>query len=133
MDNVSSTPSIPTIGSSSSSTSWTSIVVPAFVAYTLLCSLLRLRRRDSLQKKFSYLDRASLSRMTDNDAQAIVAVLAELEFPKLYLTSLQFALFKVSLPFAIWAPSNRVKDLRNPYNFESSDGYKGVEHCRECL
>ena len=32
--------------------------------------------------------------MTNTEAQAIIAVLSELEFPKIYLTSVQFALFK---------------------------------------
>lgn len=41
--------------------------------------------------------------MTNEDAQKILSYLAELEFPKLYLTSLQFALFKVS--FGSAAPS----------------------------
>lgn len=48
-----------------------------------------------MAKKFNYPDRASFSRMTNVDAQAIVQYVAELEFPKIYEMSLQFALFKV--------------------------------------
>lgn len=53
-----------------------------------------------MAKKFNYPDKASLSRMTNVDAQAIMQYVAELEFPKLYEMSVQFALFKV-LPWAI--------------------------------
>jgi hypothetical protein len=49
-----------------------------------------------MRKKFNYSDKASLSRMTNVDAQAIIEYIAELEFPKLFEMSLQFALFKVS-------------------------------------
>ncbi|RFU30027.1 hypothetical protein B7463_g6329, partial [Scytalidium lignicola] len=47
-----------------------------------------------MQKKFNYPNRASLSKMTNVDAQAILRYVSELEFPKLVTTSLQFALFK---------------------------------------
>lgn len=48
-----------------------------------------------MARKFNYPDKASLSRMTNVDAQAIMQYVAELEFPKLYEMSVQFALFKV--------------------------------------
>ncbi|RDW63500.1 hypothetical protein BP6252_11045 [Coleophoma cylindrospora] len=47
-----------------------------------------------MAKKFNYPDKASFARMTNVDAQAILQYLAELEFPRLYEMSLQFALFK---------------------------------------
>lgn len=48
-----------------------------------------------MHKKFSYPDKASFSKMTNVDAQAIMQYMAELEFPKIYEMSVQFALFKV--------------------------------------
>jgi hypothetical protein len=74
---------------------WTTILVTSFLLYVGLCNLLRFQRRDAMQRKFGYPDRASLSRMTNVDAQAILVILAQFEFPKSYLTSIQFALFKV--------------------------------------
>jgi hypothetical protein len=77
---------------------WSNIITPAlplmFVLYIVLCSILRFQRRDTMQRKFNYPDRQSLSRMTNADAQAITVYLLELEFPKMYYTSIQFALFK---------------------------------------
>ncbi|KAK9371924.1 uncharacterized protein V1513DRAFT_453982 [Lipomyces chichibuensis] len=72
---------------------WTQYLVPAFLLYVLLCSLLRFQRRDAMHKKFNY-TRATFSKMTNVDAQAIMSYLSELEFPKIFLTSIQFALFK---------------------------------------
>lgn len=72
-----------------------SFLVPLFFAfYICLCSFLRFQRRDAMQKKFNFPDRQSLSGMTNVDAQAIIMYLLELEFPRLYYTSIQFALFK---------------------------------------
>lgn len=76
--------------------SWGSYLVPVVLLYPIVCSALRFRRRDAMRKKFNYSDKASLSRMTNVDAQAIIEYIAELEFPKLFEMSLQFALFKVS-------------------------------------
>ena len=50
-----------------------------------------------MQQKFNYPDQASLSRMTNVDAQAIIQYLGELEFPLVYEKSLQFAIFKVGV------------------------------------
>ncbi|MCJ1245350.1 hypothetical protein MMC30_002554 [Trapelia coarctata] len=48
-----------------------------------------------MHKKFNYPTRAALSKMTTDDAWAIQMYLAELEFPKVFSTSVFFALFKV--------------------------------------
>ncbi|TGO60857.1 hypothetical protein BCON_0032g00520 [Botryotinia convoluta] len=56
--------------------------------YLLIVHSLRLSRQDSMIKKFGYKTRESLKKMTNTDAQAII------EFPRFYVTSLQFALFK---------------------------------------
>lgn len=89
-----SLPQIPT--PSAKGLSWSPYVVPAVATYLSLVWLLRFRRRDTMAKKFNYPDKASFSRMTNVDAQAIVQYVAELEFPKIYEMSLQFALFKGS-------------------------------------
>jgi len=70
--------------------------VTGFFLYALVCRFLRFRRRDALLKKYHYPTRESLSKMTNDDAQAIGQILGQLEFPYIYVTSLQFALFKVS-------------------------------------
>lgn len=80
----------------SMSISWptTSVLAALLVGWVFLCASLRFRRIDNLQKRLGYTDRASLARMTNNDAQVILQNIIEFEFPKLYLLSLQFAIFK---------------------------------------
>ena len=68
----------------------------ALLSYLLVVKYLRFRRRNALQLHFP--NRQTLSRMTNVEAQKIVNQLTELEFPFVFLTSLQFALFKVRLP-----------------------------------
>jgi hypothetical protein len=80
---------------------WTPYVAACFLFYIILCSLLRFQRRDALRKKFNFPDRQSLSRMTNVEAQAIITEVAELEFPRIYYTSVQFALFKVGIPYML--------------------------------
>jgi hypothetical protein len=50
-----------------------------------------------MHKKFNYPTKESFSKMTNVDAQAIIRYMAELEFPKIFEISIQFALFKVSI------------------------------------
>lgn len=74
-----------------------SYFLPVFgILYLLFCRALRYRRRDSLLKKYNYPTRESLAKMTNDEAQVIGKALGQLEFPYIYTTSLQFALFKVS-------------------------------------
>lgn len=68
-------------------------------AYVLLCARLRFRRRDAMLAKYGFATRESLASMTSVQAQEIQRYLMELEFPKIFFSSLQFALFKVSLDF----------------------------------
>ncbi len=75
-------------------TSW-STWAAVLAAYVGLCSLLRFRFERAMRDKFNYPDRASLARMTNDDAQAILKYIIEREFPYLYKLSLQFAIFKV--------------------------------------
>jgi hypothetical protein len=80
------------------------LFLPAFLLYPILCSALRFRRRNAMHMKFHYPDRKSFSSMTNTDAQQIMKYMAQWEFPKMYSTSLQFALFKVRLT-QVWLMS----------------------------
>ncbi|PQE33795.1 dephospho- kinase protein [Rutstroemia sp. NJR-2017a WRK4] len=86
--------SSPTPAASSTSFLSPSSSILLLLSYLLLVRLLRYSRGNSLAKKLGYTDRASLKGMTNEDAQKIMSFLAELEFPKVLMTSLQFALFK---------------------------------------
>lgn len=66
-----------------------------FVLYLLLCCALRFRREAAMRRAFNYPDRASMASMTNDDAQAIMKYIVDLEFPYLYNLSMQFGLFKV--------------------------------------
>ena len=63
--------------------------------YAFLVSQLRFRYLQRLYQKYPYTTRESFSRMTDDEACEIQKGLVQLEFPFLYLKSLQFALFRV--------------------------------------
>lgn len=79
------------------SSSWKSIALTLFLGYVLLCRALRYRREASMRRHFGYPDRASLAKMTTEDAQLIMRDLLTLEFPQFAVTALQFGLFKVRL------------------------------------
>lgn len=79
--------------------SWLVLGTTVFASYALLCSALRFRRRDQMVKKYGYHDRASMAKMTTTEAQEIIQTLTELEWPTIFLTSIEFALFKVCLDF----------------------------------
>lgn len=83
------------------------IAVPAV---TVVSSLRRLRL-NSMTSKLGYQDRASFSRMTTADAQAIITYLSELEFPTVYFYSVAFALFKVMWMAAYCIPSAQASRL----------------------
>lgn len=65
------------------------------IAYMVLCRSLRYRRRDAMHRKFDFPDRASLSKMTTDQAYEIMKYVSELEFPKLYSLSVHFGIFQV--------------------------------------
>ena len=67
----------------------TSYVISGFLFYIMLCSAFRFSRRNAMLKKYKFTGRKSLARMTNVEAQAIMGQLAELEFPKIYYTSVQ--------------------------------------------
>lgn len=71
---------------------------PLLIAYPILISLLRFRRQHQLHERFNFPTRESLARMTDNEAWEIQKILAQYEFPFIYIKALQFALFRVPSP-----------------------------------
>lgn len=75
--------------------SWPSLVT-IFVLYVALCRSLRFRHEKAMLRRFKYTDRASLANMSNDDASEILKSIIVYEFPKLYHSSLQFAIFKVS-------------------------------------
>lgn len=79
--------------------------IPLLLAYPLLTSLLRFHRHHNLHKHYHFPTRESFSRMTDDQAWEIQKVLAQLEFPFIYIKALQFALFRV--PPALLPPNKQ--------------------------
>ena len=68
-----------------------------------------------------------MSKMTNVDAQAILTQLAELEFPRMYETALQFALFKVQYPASIaQLKLTPMIDLWDPHDLFAVGCYSGV-------
>lgn len=90
------------IAAATTASSWMTVpyLVSGFIFYAFLCNVLRFRRRDAMHRKYYYPDRKSLGTMTSVDAQQITTYFSELEFPKIYYTSVQFALFKVYILLA---------------------------------
>lgn len=84
-----------------STTSWSTYAVVGLVGYVTLCWALRFRRIKNLQSQLKFTDRASLSRMTIEEAQIIAKNAIYYEFPIFYDLSLRLALLKVGL-----TPSN---------------------------
>ncbi|EXJ82053.1 hypothetical protein A1O1_08122 [Capronia coronata CBS 617.96] len=75
---------------------WSYYLLPALVAYPLLCRALRYRRIKALQAKYKYGTPAhpSLEGMTVDEAHDIVRIMHDFEFPALFEKGLQFALFR---------------------------------------
>lgn len=77
------------------STAWL-VGVPAVLGlYVILCSSLRFRNEKAMAQRYHYPTRASLAKMTNDDAQQILMNILDYEFPLIYKLSLQFGLFKV--------------------------------------
>ncbi|EFX02057.1 hypothetical protein CMQ_2106 [Grosmannia clavigera kw1407] len=73
---------------------WIGPLVAVVAGYVVLCSCVRFRFEKAMQRRFGYTDRASLARMTNDDAQAILQYIIQREFPQMYNLSLQFGIFK---------------------------------------
>ena len=104
-------------------------VLAILVAYPFLVSLLRFRRVQWVHQKFKFPNRASLAKMTDDEAWEIQKVLLQLEFPFIYIKALQFALFRVRLLSSSFfilfcGPSGNLnwpsEDLRNPQHLRAA-------------
>lgn len=59
---------------------------------------LRFQRLNKTQKHYDYPTRESMAKMTDEEAFSIQKQIAQLEFPFMFIKSLQFALFRVNRP-----------------------------------
>ncbi|KAI0840346.1 hypothetical protein F5Y06DRAFT_308682, partial [Hypoxylon sp. FL0890] len=73
---------------------WILNVTTIVLAYVFLCAILRHRHRLAMEKRFNFPNRASLARMTVEDAYVIQTWLAEQEFPHVFSAAIFFALFK---------------------------------------
>ena len=74
---------------------WAWLIIPGLMAYMAIVRLLRYQRARNIPLKHGLRDRASYACMTNDQAQAILKDLTELEFPKVFGFSVIFALFKV--------------------------------------
>jgi hypothetical protein len=68
------------------------------LAWPVITISLRYRRLHQLHKKYDYPTRSSMAKMTDEEAFQIQKQVAQLEFPFMFIKSLQFALFRVNKP-----------------------------------
>ncbi|GKT92317.1 dephospho-CoA kinase [Colletotrichum tofieldiae] len=73
----------------------TTMAVALVAGWVALCAALRFRRITNFRRQMGFTDRDSLARMTNDQAQLILKNVIEFEFPKMYLLSLQFAIFKI--------------------------------------
>lgn len=74
---------------------WLPVTVGLFIGFPLLIRSLRYRRVRELHKQYDYPNRASMAKMTDQDAFEIQKAVVQFEFPFIFIKSLQFALFRV--------------------------------------
>ncbi|QPH16155.1 hypothetical protein C2857_000727 [Epichloe festucae Fl1] len=74
--------------------SWSTTCLFITLIYVATCFLLRFRSLSKVQSRFNFPDRASLSRMTGADAQAIIEHAYTYEFPLFFGLSLTYALTK---------------------------------------
>ncbi|CAI7672442.1 unnamed protein product [Penicillium bialowiezense] len=81
-------------GISYSRNQWLPYFVGFLIGYPLLIKALRHRRLGQMKKKFHFPTRESMAKMTDEEAFLIQKEMAQLEFPFMFLTSGQFALFR---------------------------------------
>lgn len=70
-------------------------VAGLLLAWPVVTMSLRFYRLRKLHEKYGYHTRESLAKMTDQDAFEIQRQVAQLEFPFMFIKSLQFALFRV--------------------------------------
>ncbi|PNY20893.1 Uncharacterized protein TCAP_07311 [Tolypocladium capitatum] len=104
---------------------WTVALGLVFITYATACSLLRFRRLNDIRSRYNFPDRASFSRMTHADAQAIVYDISSLEFPLLYDLALRYALFKTyaieNIAKLLVSVSDLAKSDQAPKRYEDTE------------
>lgn len=80
----------------SSPRQWIPYALPLLLGYPLIARMLRYRRLRQLHRDYPYKTRADMAKMTDDHAFQIQKTVAQLEFPFIFIKSLQFALFRVN-------------------------------------
>lgn len=80
-------------------------VALVLMGYIAVCSSLRFKRVESLQKRLGFQARDSLSRITNTQARDIVYSAASYEFPLFYDLALRVALFRVGFCHFSWIVS----------------------------
>ncbi|KAJ5391538.1 hypothetical protein N7509_007028 [Penicillium cosmopolitanum] len=78
----------------SSPRQWIPYALPLLLGYPLIARVLRYRRLRQLHRDYPYKTRADMAKMTDDHAFQIQKTVAQLEFPFIFIKSLQFALFR---------------------------------------
>ncbi|KAJ5682260.1 hypothetical protein N7462_005425 [Penicillium macrosclerotiorum] len=73
---------------------WIPYALGLLLGYPLLTRSLRYQRLRQLYRKYPYTTRESMAKMTDDEAFEIQKSVAQLEFPFMFVKSLQFALFR---------------------------------------
>ncbi|OQD89543.1 hypothetical protein PENANT_c002G08382 [Penicillium antarcticum] len=84
------------------------------IAWPVVASSIRNRRARNLVENYPYLNRASMSQMTDEHAFQIQKQVAQLEFPFMFIKSLQFALFRTYGIPTISALLTKTTQFSNP-------------------
>ncbi|POR38739.1 Uncharacterized protein TPAR_01053 [Tolypocladium paradoxum] len=96
-----------------------------FVAYATVCSVLRFRRLNDIRSRYNFPDRASFSRMTHADAQAIIYTVFSFEFPLFYDLALRYALFKTyaieNIAKLLVSVSDLAKSSQAPKRYEDTE------------
>lgn len=83
---------------------WLALGSSVLIGYIGLCNALRFRRRDKMKKELGYYTREEMKNMTTTEAQRVIVNMSEMEFPLVYMTSIEFALFKVRTIFPVFPP-----------------------------
>ncbi|KAJ6120530.1 hypothetical protein N7523_004810 [Penicillium sp. IBT 18751x] len=96
------------------SPSWLPYALAFLLGYPLLIRALRYQRVNSLPKKYNYPTRESMAKMTDEEAFQIQKAVAQLEFPFIFIKSLQFALFRTYGIPTISALLTKTTQFSNP-------------------
>lgn len=87
---------------------WLPYALGLLLGYPLLTGSLRYQRVRNMYKKYPYATREDMANMTDDHAFEIQKAVAQLEFPFMFVKSLQFALFRVctSYTHGLYVPSH---------------------------